>query len=101
VLNVKVLGTVKMSKIMPFKLCGILIPTTMITSILEMISLKKNLICSLLIVMPMVMNLLLNVNSSLVPLKLKISGDKITAQSVTDSSIVNVNSKLKLVTICL
>jgi hypothetical protein len=101
VLNVKVLGTVKKSTIMLLKLCGILIPTMMITSILVMTSLKKNLKCSLLIVMSMVMNLFLNVNSSLVLLNVKISGDKITAQSVTDSSIVNVNSKLKLVTICL
>lgn len=100
-LNVKVLGTVKMSTIMLLKLCGILIPTMMTTSILVMTSLKKNLKCSLLIVMSMVMNLFLNVNSSLVLLNVKISGDKITAQSVTDSSIVNVNSKLKLVTICL
>lgn len=99
--TVKVLGIVKKSMMLLLKLCGLLIPTMMTTSILVMTSLLKNSKCSLITVTSMVMNPLLNVNSSNVPSKLKIFGDKTTVQKVTDLSIVNVLSHKKPVTICL
>jgi hypothetical protein len=93
-LPVKVLGLVKISKHMLLKLCGILIPTMMTISILVMISLKMNSICSLKTVIPMAINLFLNVNSSLVLFPMKTNGDQTTVQLDMDLFIVNVHIML-------